>query len=154
MGPLGPFWPNSNEAKRVQGGSPLAPKPQVGPPEPVFDPKWPKSTLGPKLAKNHKLHIKSVHGLWQPSEATRSAPSKDYPPVQGKTSLSSMHSILEDQEWCIYGIIYHYAPFLLNNPMVTLSGPNEVISNQVPNPSQISKEDFSAIQSGNSLEAT
>ncbi|MBW0571989.1 hypothetical protein O181_111704 [Austropuccinia psidii MF-1] len=65
-----------------------------------------------------------------------------------------MHSILKDQEWCIYGIIYHYAPFLLNNPMETLSGPNYVIPNQVPNPSPVLKEDLSAIQSGNSMAAT
>ncbi|MBW0488827.1 hypothetical protein O181_028542 [Austropuccinia psidii MF-1] len=89
---------------------------------------------------------KSVHGLWQPSEATRSALSKD--------SLPLMHSVLKDQEWCIYGIIYHYAPFLLSNPMVTISGPNYVITNQVPSPSPISKKDFSDIQSGNSLAAT
>ncbi|MBW0462536.1 hypothetical protein O181_002251 [Austropuccinia psidii MF-1] len=55
------------------------------------------------------------------------------------------------QEWCIYGIIYHYAPFFLSNPIVTFSGPNYMIPNKVPNPSPISKEDFSAIQSGNSL---
>ncbi|MBW0563140.1 hypothetical protein O181_102855 [Austropuccinia psidii MF-1] len=60
----------------------------------------------------------------------------------------------QDQEWCMYGIIYHYAPFFLSNPMVTLSGPNYITPNQVPNPSPILKEDFSAIQSGNSLEAT
>ncbi|MBW0509899.1 hypothetical protein O181_049614 [Austropuccinia psidii MF-1] len=65
-----------------------------------------------------------------------------------------MHSVLKDQEWCIYGILYHYAPFLLRNPMVTLSGPNYVIPNQVTNPSPISKKEFSDIQSGNSLEAT
>ncbi|MBW0576930.1 hypothetical protein O181_116645 [Austropuccinia psidii MF-1] len=109
------------------------------------------------MAKTHlmtQIGHKSVHGLWQPSEATRSAPSKDSPPVQWKTSLSSMHSVLKDQEWCIYSIIYHYEPFLLRNPMVTLSGPNYMIPNQVPNPSPILKEDFSAIQSGNSLAAT
>ncbi|MBW0508940.1 hypothetical protein O181_048655 [Austropuccinia psidii MF-1] len=65
-----------------------------------------------------------------------------------------MYSIVKDQEWCIYGKIYHYAPFLLSNPMVTLLGPNYVIPDQVPNPSPISKKDFSAIQSGNSLAAT
>ncbi|MBW0482820.1 hypothetical protein O181_022535 [Austropuccinia psidii MF-1] len=97
---------------------------------------------------------KSVHGPWQPSEATKSAPGKDSPPVQRKGSLSSMHSVLKDQEWCIYGIIYHYAPFFLRNPMLTISGPNYLMSNQVPNPSPISKEDFSAIQYSNSLEAT
>ncbi|MBW0542436.1 hypothetical protein O181_082151 [Austropuccinia psidii MF-1] len=109
------------------------------------------------MAKNHlrtQVGYKSVHGLWQPSEATRSVPSKYSPPVKGKTSLPSMYSILKDQEWCIYGIIYHYAPFVLSSPMVTLSGPNYVIPNQVPNPSPISKEDVSAIQSGNFLAAT
>ncbi|MBW0470688.1 hypothetical protein O181_010403 [Austropuccinia psidii MF-1] len=65
-----------------------------------------------------------------------------------------MHSILKDQEWCIYGIVYHYAPFLLSNPMVTLSEPNYAIPNQVPSPSPFSKKDFSAIQSGNSLATT
>ncbi|MBW0513595.1 hypothetical protein O181_053310 [Austropuccinia psidii MF-1] len=65
-----------------------------------------------------------------------------------------MHSILKDQEWCIYGIKYHYAPFLLSNPMVKLSKPNYVIPNQVPSKSPFSKKDFSAIQSGNSLVAT
>ncbi|MBW0561406.1 hypothetical protein O181_101121 [Austropuccinia psidii MF-1] len=94
------------------------------------------------MAKSHKLAIKSFHGLWQPSEATRSAPRKDSHPVQGNTFLSSMHSILNDQQWCIYGIMHHYAPFLLSNPMVTLSGPNYVISNQVPKPSPILKKDF------------
>ncbi|MBW0583165.1 hypothetical protein O181_122880 [Austropuccinia psidii MF-1] len=58
------------------------------------------------------------------------------------------------QEWCIYGIIYHYSPFLLSHPMVMFSGPNYMIPNQVPNPSPILKDNFSAIQSGNSLEAT
>ncbi|MBW0554393.1 hypothetical protein O181_094108 [Austropuccinia psidii MF-1] len=36
------------------------------------------------------------------------------------------------QEWCIYGIIYHYAPFFLSNSMMTFSGPNPTISNQGP----------------------
>ncbi|MBW0539855.1 hypothetical protein O181_079570 [Austropuccinia psidii MF-1] len=34
------------------------------------------------------------------------------------------------QEWCIYGIIYHYAPFLLRNSLVMLSGTNSMIPNQ------------------------
>ncbi|MBW0573411.1 hypothetical protein O181_113126 [Austropuccinia psidii MF-1] len=49
------------------------------------------------------------------------------------------------QEWCIYGMIYHYAPFLLSNPMVTFSGPNYFIPNEVPNPSPILKEHLSAL---------
>ncbi|MBW0533049.1 hypothetical protein O181_072764 [Austropuccinia psidii MF-1] len=54
------------------------------------------------------------------------------------------------QEWCIYGIIYHYAPFLLSNPMVTFSGPSTMIlKSKYQNPSPILKEDSSAHQSGN-----
>ncbi|MBW0474665.1 hypothetical protein O181_014380 [Austropuccinia psidii MF-1] len=89
MGPLGPFWPNSNEAKRGQGGSPSAPKPQVGPPEPVFAPKWPKTTSGPPVG-----HY-SAHGLWQSPEATRSAPSKDSSQFQGKNFPFSIHPVLK-----------------------------------------------------------
>ncbi|MBW0534223.1 hypothetical protein O181_073938 [Austropuccinia psidii MF-1] len=88
MGLLGPFWPNSNVSKRGQGGSSEDPKPQVGPPEPVLAPKQPKNHLRTQIGHN------SVDGLWQPLEATRSAPSKDSPPAQGKTFLSSMHSVL------------------------------------------------------------
>ncbi|MBW0475450.1 hypothetical protein O181_015165 [Austropuccinia psidii MF-1] len=109
------------------------------------------------MAKNHlrtQNGHKSVHGLWKPREATSPSQSKDSPPVQEKTSLSSMHSLLNDQEWCIYGIIYHYAAFLLSKPMVKILGPNYLIPNQVPNPSPILKEDVSAIQSGNYLAAT
>ncbi|MBW0499280.1 hypothetical protein O181_038995 [Austropuccinia psidii MF-1] len=113
-----------------------------------------KNHLRTQISQEPQVDHKSVHGLWKPSEATRSATSKYSPPFQGKTSLSSMHSILKDQDWCIFGIIYHYAPFLLRNPMVTLSGPNYVIPNQVPNPSPILKKEFSAIQSGNSMVAT
>ncbi|MBW0502540.1 hypothetical protein O181_042255 [Austropuccinia psidii MF-1] len=101
------------------------------------------------MAKSSMDTIFSVHGLSQPPEATNAAPRKVSPHIEGKTSTSSMH-----QEWCIYGIIYHYAPFLLSNPMVKLYGPNYMIPNQVPNPSPILKEDFSAIQSGNSVAAT
>ncbi|MBW0493823.1 hypothetical protein O181_033538 [Austropuccinia psidii MF-1] len=113
-----------------------------------------KNHLRTQIGQEPQVGHKSVHGLWQQSEATRPAPSKDSPPVQGKIFFSSMHSILKDQEWCIYGIIYHHAPFLFSNPMVTLSEPNYVIPNQVPGPSPFLKKDFSAVQSGNYLAAT
>ncbi|MBW0593044.1 hypothetical protein O181_132759 [Austropuccinia psidii MF-1] len=48
------------------------------------------------------------------------------PPIPPCTPYSRL------QEWCIDGIIYHYAPFLPSNSMVTLSGPNSMISNQCP----------------------
>ncbi|MBW0496410.1 hypothetical protein O181_036125 [Austropuccinia psidii MF-1] len=139
--------------KGAKGEDHQPPRPG-GPTSAIF---WPQIPSNPKKAKTHlrtQIGHNSVHGLWQPSEATRPSPRKDSPPVQGKTSLSSMHSILKDQVWCIYGIIYHYAPFFLSNPMMTLSGPNYMIPNQVPNPSPISKENFSAIQSVNYLTAT
>ncbi|MBW0579232.1 hypothetical protein O181_118947 [Austropuccinia psidii MF-1] len=85
----------------------------------------------------------------QPAQLRASIPLK----FRGRLFLTQCTPYSRIQEWCIYDIIYHYAPFFLSNPMVTLSGPNYVIPNQVPNPSSISKEDVSAIQSGNSLAA-
>ncbi|MBW0481193.1 hypothetical protein O181_020908 [Austropuccinia psidii MF-1] len=69
--------------------------------------------------------------------------------IRGRLLLPQCALYSRIQEWCIYGIIYHYEPFFLSNPMVNFSGPN-----QVPNSSPILKEDLSAIQSGNSLAAT
>ncbi|MBW0475205.1 hypothetical protein O181_014920 [Austropuccinia psidii MF-1] len=51
-----------------------------------------KPTSGPQVG-----HC-SVHGLWQPPEATSSPPIKDFPQVQGKTFPSSMHPVLKDPE--------------------------------------------------------
>ncbi|MBW0582628.1 hypothetical protein O181_122343 [Austropuccinia psidii MF-1] len=141
----------------------ISPQSQVGPNHKWADliqfwrqkpinPKWPKTTLGPKFAKNHKMGINQC--MASGNHQRPPAQSKDSPPAQRKTSLSSMHSVLKDQEWCIYGIIYHYALFLLRKPMMTLPRPNCVIPNGFPNASQISKEDLLAIQSGNSLAAT
>ncbi|MBW0546232.1 hypothetical protein O181_085947 [Austropuccinia psidii MF-1] len=101
MGPLGPFWPKSNEAKRGQGGSSSSPKARSVPnhkwahlsqfwPQNPINPEMAKTTLGPKVGHN------SAHGLWQPPEATSSAPSQDSPQLQGKTFPSSMHPALKD----------------------------------------------------------
>ncbi|MBW0480300.1 hypothetical protein O181_020015 [Austropuccinia psidii MF-1] len=64
-----------------------------------------------------------------------------------------MHPILMDP-----GVVHIWyniplCTILFSNPMVTFSGPNYMIPNQVPNPSPILKEDLSAIQSGNSSAA-
>ncbi|MBW0490421.1 hypothetical protein O181_030136 [Austropuccinia psidii MF-1] len=97
-------------------GSSSAPKPQVGPPEPVLAPKtnqprngqkhlrtqnWPRTTSG------HN----SAHGLWQPPEATSSAPSKGSPQVQGKTFPSSMCPVLK-----VPGVMYIW----YNIPLCTI----------------------------------
>ncbi|MBW0495724.1 hypothetical protein O181_035439 [Austropuccinia psidii MF-1] len=66
MGLLGPFWPNSNEAKMGQGGSSLTPKARWVPnhkwahlsqlwPQTPINLKWPKTTLGPKLSINNSI---------------------------------------------------------------------------------------------------
>ncbi|MBW0552253.1 hypothetical protein O181_091968 [Austropuccinia psidii MF-1] len=109
------------------------------------DPKWPKA-------------------LWTPFFQSMASSNHQRPPTQlpesfpltlrGRFLLPQCNPYSRFHEWCIYGIISHYAPFLLSNPMVTFSGPNYVIQNQVPNPSPFSKEAFSAIQSDNSLVAT
>ncbi|MBW0552281.1 hypothetical protein O181_091996 [Austropuccinia psidii MF-1] len=49
---------------------------------------------------------------------------------QGISSFPSYHRYSRLQAWCIYGIIYHYAPFFLSNPIVTFSGPNNAFPNQ------------------------
>ncbi|MBW0506808.1 hypothetical protein O181_046523 [Austropuccinia psidii MF-1] len=101
MGPLGPFWPNSNEAKRGQGGSSSAHNARLVPnykcahlsqfwPQNPTNSKWPKPSQDPKLGHN------SVHGLWKTPEATSSAPRKDSPQVQGNTFPSSIYSIPKD----------------------------------------------------------
>ncbi|MBW0499240.1 hypothetical protein O181_038955 [Austropuccinia psidii MF-1] len=100
---------------------------------------------------NHMSANCSAHDLWKPPDQLQSRiPLK----LRGRLFLPQCTPYSRIQEWCIYGIIYHYAPFFLRNPMVKFSGPNYLIPDQVPNPSPIWKEDVSAIQSGNSLVAT
>ncbi|MBW0510189.1 hypothetical protein O181_049904 [Austropuccinia psidii MF-1] len=57
---------------------------------------------------------------------------KSTPPLssRGRFPIPPCTPYSRMQEWCIYGIIYHYASFLLSNPMVTFSGPNSMIQNQ------------------------
>ncbi|MBW0482106.1 hypothetical protein O181_021821 [Austropuccinia psidii MF-1] len=89
-----------------------------------------KKTPRPKLAKNHSLAIfqplASGHNQRPPAQAQKALPS-----IQEKDSPSPMHSVPRIQEWCIYGIIYHYAPSLLRIPIEMFSGPNYDIPIQV-----------------------
>ncbi|MBW0572136.1 hypothetical protein O181_111851 [Austropuccinia psidii MF-1] len=108
------------------------------------DPKWPKTpmdTIFQSMASgNHQ-------------RAPTQLPERFPLTFRGSFLFPQCTPYSKFHKWCIYGIIHHYAPFLLSNPMVTFSGPNQVIQNQVPSPSPIWKEDSSAIQSGNSLAA-
>ncbi|MBW0483981.1 hypothetical protein O181_023696 [Austropuccinia psidii MF-1] len=130
--------------KGAKGGSPLAlkarwvpnhkwahlsrfvtmdPNPQVGPPEPVCD-HGPQSTDFGQELKGPLVALFQPWPLITPRGHQLS--SRGRFPIPPCTLYSRM------QEWCIYEIIYHYAPFLLSNPMVTFSGPNYMIQNQGP----------------------
>ncbi|MBW0562031.1 hypothetical protein O181_101746 [Austropuccinia psidii MF-1] len=108
-----------------------------------------KPTSGPKLTKDHLWD--TIQSMASGNHQRRPAQLRERIPlkVRGRPFLTQCSAYSRIQEWCIYGIIHHYSPFLLSNPMVTFSGPNKV-----PNPPPISKKDVSVIQSGNSLEAT
>ncbi|MBW0528358.1 hypothetical protein O181_068073 [Austropuccinia psidii MF-1] len=55
-----------------------------------------------------------------------------FPQLKGNSFIPPCTPYSRLQDWCIYGIIYHYAPFLLSKSMVTFSGPNSTIPNQGP----------------------
>ncbi|MBW0527577.1 hypothetical protein O181_067292 [Austropuccinia psidii MF-1] len=108
----------------------VGPKPQVGPPEPILAPNL-------NLPKNDQKDLRTPIGHFQPlaSGTHRRPPAQvqqAFPCIQGKDSHSPMYSVPRIQAWCIHGIIYHYAPILLSNPMVMFSGPNYSIPIQVP----------------------
>ncbi|MBW0542935.1 hypothetical protein O181_082650 [Austropuccinia psidii MF-1] len=92
----------------------------------------------------------AAHGTWYPEETTRSAQLKLSPHLKGNSSIPPCTPYSRLQEWCIYGIINHYAPFLLRNPMVTFSGANYIFPNQGPKVQlPFLKEDSLTHQSGN-----
>ncbi|MBW0462705.1 hypothetical protein O181_002420 [Austropuccinia psidii MF-1] len=95
----------------------------------------------PILAKNSKAPNFQPRTTCGPFSAMASGSPKS-PPAQSKSTLPlNSRGIFpippctpysRMQEWCVYGIIYHYAPFLLSNPMVTFSEPNSMILNWGP----------------------
>ncbi|MBW0532423.1 hypothetical protein O181_072138 [Austropuccinia psidii MF-1] len=130
VGPLGPFWPKSNEAKGANH------KPQLGPPEPILAPnhnlpkngqKDLRTQIGQESHIGHFKPLASDNHQSPPAQVQQASPS-----IQGKDSPSPMYSIPRIQAWCIYGIRYHYAPISLSNPMVMFSRPNYAILIQVP----------------------
>ncbi|MBW0562686.1 hypothetical protein O181_102401 [Austropuccinia psidii MF-1] len=131
-----PFGPTplimESKASTAHGGH----KPQVGPPEPILAPKL----NGPKNGQKDprfKIGREPPSATFQPlASGDHQRPpaqiQQDLPPIQRKDSPSPMYSIPRIQAWCIYGIIYNYAPILLSNPMSMLSRPNYYFSNKVP----------------------
>ncbi|MBW0529822.1 hypothetical protein O181_069537 [Austropuccinia psidii MF-1] len=103
MGHLGPFWPNFNESQRGQGEQSLSPKPQVGPPEPIYGP---KKALGP---------------LWPPSLSMASGNRQRPPEAQIHSSPQLKGKILpflhaphtqgyrDGAYMVLYTIMHHFA---------------------------------------------
>ncbi|MBW0538314.1 hypothetical protein O181_078029 [Austropuccinia psidii MF-1] len=117
-GPFGPIRP------------PIASMSYVDQPEPILAPDLISPKNGhkdPRTQIGHFQPLASGNHQRPPAQAQKSFPS-----IKGKDSPSPMYSVPRIQEWCIYGIIYHYAPIFLINPMVMVSGPNYAISNKVP----------------------
>ncbi|MBW0489989.1 hypothetical protein O181_029704 [Austropuccinia psidii MF-1] len=120
LGPLGSFLPKSNEAKKGQPPTPKA--------------SWvPNHTWvgNPNLPKNDQKDFRTQIGHFQPlASGNHQRPpaqvQKAFPSIQGKNSPLQMYSVPRIQAWCIYGIIYHYAPMLM------FSGTNYSITIQVP----------------------
>ncbi|MBW0548992.1 hypothetical protein O181_088707 [Austropuccinia psidii MF-1] len=120
-------------------------KPQLDPPEPnlvtnPLHPKLAKDLLDTNLAINPVGPIFGHGPPWTIFPAMASGNhqrqpdqlSKLFPQLKGKSFLPPCTPYSRLQEWCISGIIYHYAPFLLSNSMVKFSGPNSTITNQGP----------------------
>ncbi|MBW0483227.1 hypothetical protein O181_022942 [Austropuccinia psidii MF-1] len=96
------------------------------------NPKMAKWTPGPKLGKNH---IFATFKPWPLATTTghQLRSRKASPQLKGRPLLHQCTLYQRIQVWCRYGIIYHYAPFLLRNPMVIFSRPNYFFSIPVPN---------------------
>ncbi|MBW0564296.1 hypothetical protein O181_104011 [Austropuccinia psidii MF-1] len=108
----------------------VGPKPQVDPPVPILAPNLISPKNGhkdPRTQIGHFQPLASLNHQRPPAQAQEAFPS-----IQWKDSPSPIYSIPGIQEWCVCGIIYHYAPILLSNPMVMVSGPNYAIPNQIP----------------------
>ncbi|MBW0526436.1 hypothetical protein O181_066151 [Austropuccinia psidii MF-1] len=109
----------------------VGPKPQVDLPEPILSPnlispkngqKDPRTQIGQESCIVHFQPLASGNHQRPPDQAQQAFSS-----IQAKESPSPMYSVPRIQEWCIYGIIYHYAQILFSNPKVMVSGPNYAI---------------------------
>ncbi|MBW0502766.1 hypothetical protein O181_042481 [Austropuccinia psidii MF-1] len=142
-GPMRPLLAQPNKVKRGQMGQPtspqgqVGPKPQLGPPQLFLTP----NPIKPKMAiKTLRTHF-GQGPPWTTFQPMASG-SHQRPPDKPSSILPlNLRGIIPIppctpyprlEEQCIYGIIYHYAPFFLRNSMMTLSEPNYMIPNQVP----------------------
>ncbi|MBW0519833.1 hypothetical protein O181_059548 [Austropuccinia psidii MF-1] len=131
MGSLGPFRLKPNEAKSGQVSNPPASKARWGPTEPILAPNLKNPKNGQKDSRNHIL---ATFQPW-PLETTRGhqlRSRKVSPPFMGRPLLHQCTPYQRIQSWCIYGIVYPYAPLFPRNPMRMFSVPHCVFSIQLP----------------------
>ncbi|MBW0559377.1 hypothetical protein O181_099092 [Austropuccinia psidii MF-1] len=150
---LGPFWLKGAKGQFIRSQT------TGGPTRASFGPKSQptqnvQNHLRTKIGQGSPVGHCSAHGLWQPPEATSSAPIKDYPQVQGKMFPSSMHLVLKDP-----GVvcIWYNIPLCTIFPQksnVDILRTKSCDSKSSPQSITNLKENFSAIQSGTSLAAT
>ncbi|MBW0474989.1 hypothetical protein O181_014704 [Austropuccinia psidii MF-1] len=136
-GLFGPFRPPTAPTSPPSSQGQVGTKTHLDPPEPKlatisFGPKIGQRPsghqFGDKSCRTHFLAMDHHGPISQPWPlATTRGPqisSVSLPlNLWGILSIPSYHPYSRLQAWCIYGIIYHYAPFLLSNAMVTFSGP-------------------------------
>ncbi|MBW0489434.1 hypothetical protein O181_029149 [Austropuccinia psidii MF-1] len=125
----------------------------MGPPEPILapnlnilknGPKDPRTQIGQEQQSGHLQPLASEN-----HQRPLAQVQKAFPSIQGKDSPLPIYSVPRIQAWCIYGMIYHYAPILLRNPMVMLSGTNYSFSIKVPKSITNFEGSLSVIQSCN-----
>ncbi|MBW0535683.1 hypothetical protein O181_075398 [Austropuccinia psidii MF-1] len=115
-------------------GAVQKPQCQVGPPEPVFWPKNPKKTILAQAPKTPRMAIPLKTQAMTSGNPQRPPATfkKRFPlNIRENSSATQWTQVCRNQEWCIYGIIYHYAQFILTNSMIMLSGLHYTISNQL-----------------------
>ncbi|MBW0534797.1 hypothetical protein O181_074512 [Austropuccinia psidii MF-1] len=85
------------------------PKPQVGQAEP---------TLAKNTQKDTKTQVMDSGNHQRPPATFKGFSPQD----QGNLVPAQWAQACRNQDWCIYGIIYHYAPFFLRNTTMIVSG--------------------------------
>ncbi|MBW0501374.1 hypothetical protein O181_041089 [Austropuccinia psidii MF-1] len=126
---------NSNGAKRCQGRSPEASNSRWVPNHKwahlsIFFPKIQEDPKLVQLPKAPRMAIASGNHQRPPVTFNKGVPLK----IRETSGPAQWTQVSRHQEWCIYGILYHYAPFFLRNSMVKLSGLHYSISNQGSKP--------------------
>ncbi|MBW0587873.1 hypothetical protein O181_127588 [Austropuccinia psidii MF-1] len=83
-----------------------------------------KRPSGPKMAKNSMDTIFQSMASDNHQRAPTQLPERFLLTLKGRFLFPQCTPYSRFHKWCIYGIIYYYAPFLLSNPIMNFSGPN------------------------------